>query len=244
VSALLRLRKFGKFGALSATLREEFDVKDLDLSGRTEYADCFSHDWYIRHMTGTQHGRIGEWFQRQMMDRTIATFLWFGVILGSAAALIGMLIFSSLRLLQAGFLILFFAGLLIMGSGGVNISEQLLSALLQAKQEEYRRDDYPYVMIGIRTITTWSLFSLAVGVVFLLSAPFDTLLFDVLGTGIMMFGNALLWGPMLSLFMVWAPLGIIYISLAIPFTFIIVPLAFYSAYRRIRYGRALQHDTL
>lgn len=238
MSALLRLRKVGQFRSLGKTLEKKFDVKGLDLSGRTDYSDCFSHDWYIRYMTGTQHGRIGEWFQRQLMDRTIATFLWFGVILGSAASLIGLLLFSSLRLLQVGALVLFFALLLIMGSGGVSISEQLLTALLRAKQEEYRRDDYAYVTVAIRTIMTWGLFSLVVGAVFLVSAPFDTLLFDVLGTGIMLFGDALLWGPMLALFVVWAPLGVIYISLVIPFIFIIIPVAIYSAYRRIRYGRA------
>ncbi|RDE17764.1 MAG: hypothetical protein C4K49_01315 [Candidatus Thorarchaeota archaeon] len=238
ISALLRLRKVGKFRSLGKTIEGKFDVKGLDLSGRTEYADCFSHDWYIRHMTGTQHGRMGEWFQRQMMERTIATFLWFGVLLGCSAMLIGLLVFSSLRLLQVGALVLFFAVLLVIGSGGVNVSEQLLAALLQAKPDEYRRDDYAYVRISIRTIMTWSLFCLAVGIVFLVSAPFDTLLFDVLGTGIMLFGDAVLWGPMLRLFLVWAPLGVIYISLVVPFIFIIVPLVIYSAYRRIRYGSA------
>ncbi len=236
MSALLRLRRLRQYRALSASLEKRFDVTGLDLSGRTEYADCFSHDWYVRHMTQTQHGRIGEWFQRQMMDRTEATFLWFSLILGSAAMLVGMLIFSSLRLLQAGFFVLFVAILLIMGSGGVSISDQLLSALLKVKQEDYRRDDYPYVSVGIRIVKTWTIFSLAVGVVFLVSAPFDTLLFDVVGTVIMLFGNAVLWGPMLVLFGVWLPLGVIYISLVVPFIFIIIPLALYTVYQRIRYG--------
>jgi len=102
ISALLRLRKFGQYRTLSASLQGKFDVKGLDLSGRTEYSDCFSHEWYVQHMTRTQHGRIGDWFQRQMMDRTIATFLWFGVLLGAAGGLSGLFLFLSLRLLQAG----------------------------------------------------------------------------------------------------------------------------------------------
>lgn len=238
VSALLRLRSAGKYRALRATLEKKFDVSGLDLSGRTEYSDCFSHDWYVKYMIGTQHGRLGEWFQRQMMDRTVATFLWFSMILGSAAMIFGLLLFSSLRLLQAGFVVLFFAALLIIGSGGVNISEHLLGALLRIKEEEYRRDDYPYMRIAMRTIMTWGVFSLFVGIVFLASAPFDTLLLDVVGGAIMLFGNAFLWGPMLTLFEVWAPLGVLYISLVVPFIFIIIPLAIYSLYQRIRYGKA------
>ncbi|RDE11990.1 MAG: hypothetical protein C4K47_09165 [Candidatus Thorarchaeota archaeon] len=238
MSALFRLRRFGRYKVLRTTLENQFDVSNLDLSGRTEYSNCFSHQWYIDIMRTTKHGRIGEWFQRQMTDRTIATFLWFAVLLGSAAMILGMVLISSIRLLQAGLLVLLFTLIVMVGSGGVNISEELLIALLRIKQDEYRRDDYPYVRIGMRTIVTWSVFCLVVGIVFLISAPFNSLLLDLVGTGVVLFGDAVLWGPMFSLFNVWAPLGVVYISLVVPFIFIIIPVTIYMLYQRIRFGPA------
>jgi hypothetical protein len=239
-SSFSRLRRYGRYKVLKATLEKQFDVSGLDLSGRTEYSSCYSHSWYIENIRASKHGRIGDWFQRQLFDRTIATLLWFGMVLGSAAAIVGILLISSIRLLQAGLLVLFFAFILVIGSSGVNVSEELFAALLKIKQEEYRRDDYPYVRMGMRIIMTWTMFSLIIGVVFLISAPFDTLLFDLVGTGIVLFGDALLWGPMFALFKGWAPLGLVYIALAVPFIFIIIPLAFYTLYQRVRYGRAQQ----
>jgi hypothetical protein len=238
MAAFSRLRKFGHYRVLRSTIESQFDLSDLDLSGRTEYSDCFSHSWYVDYMRLKRHGRLGEWFQRQMMDRTETTYLWFAVILGSSAAIIGYLMLSLFRVLFAGLFVLLFTLILAVGSGGASISEQLLAALLKIKPTEYRRDDYPYVRIAMRQIMTWNLPTLVIGLILLVSAPFGTLLFDLLGTGIMVFGETFLWGPTFALFNIWAPLGVAYISLVIPFIFIIVPLGFYTAYETIRYKHA------
>jgi hypothetical protein len=221
ISAFGRLRYFGRYWTLKRTLEDSFDVSDVELSGRTEYTNCFSHRWVIENMTRTKHGRIGGWFQSQLMYSTLLTILWFGVLLGSFGILFGMFIVSALMLIGGALLVFFFGSMLA------------LSAL---NQDEYQKGDYAYLRVALKSITVWTILSLIVGIAFLVSAPYGTLLFDLSGGAFLVFGDILLWGPMFSLFGVWPPLGILYISLVTPFIFMIIPLIFYLMYRRMRVG--------
>ena len=236
VSAFGRLRYFRRYWTLKRTLEDSFDVSDMDLSGRTEYSNCYSQQWVVENMTKTRHGRIGGWFQQQMMYSTLITLVWFGILLGAFGLLFGMFIVSALMLVGGALLIFFFGTLIAVGPGGPKYSEELLLALTILDRDEYRKGDYAYLRVALKSITLWATLSLIIGSMFLISAPYGTLLFDTAGVAFLAFGNALLWGPMFALFEVWPPLGILYISLATPFMFLIIPLIFYLIYRRIRVG--------
>jgi hypothetical protein len=236
ISAFGRLRYFGRYWTLKRTLEDSFDVSDVELSGRTEYTNCFSHRWVIENMTRTKHGRIGGWFQSQLMYSTLLTVLWFGILLGSFGILFGMFIVSALMLIGGALLVFFFGAIIAVGPGGPKYSEELLLALTALNQDEYQKGDYAYLRVALKSITVWTILSLIVGIAFLVSAPYGTLLFDLSGGAFLVFGDILLWGPMFSLFGVWPPLGILYISLVTPFIFMIIPLIFYLMYRRMRVG--------
>jgi hypothetical protein len=212
ISAFGRLRYFGRYWTLKRTLEDSFDVSDVELSGRTEYTNCFSHRWVIENMTRTKHGRIGGWFQSQLMYSTLLT------------------------LIGGALLVFFFGSIIAVGPGGPKYSEELLLALSALNQDEYQKGDYAYLRVALKSITVWTILSLIVGIAFLVSAPYGTLLFDLSGGAFLVFGDILLWGPMFSLFGVWPPLGILYISLVTPFIFMIIPLIFYLMYRRMRVG--------
>ncbi|MHA1965312.1 MAG: hypothetical protein ACW97G_12085 [Candidatus Thorarchaeota archaeon] len=197
---------------MKRTLEDSFDVSDVELSGRTEYTNCFSHRWVIENMTRTKHGRIGGWFQSQLMYSTLLT------------------------LIGGALLVFFFGSIIAVGPGGPKYSEELLLALSALNQDEYQKGDYAYLRVALKSITVWTILSLIVGIAFLVSAPYGTLLFDLSGGAFLVFGDILLWGPMFSLFGVWPPLGILYISLVTPFIFMIIPLIFYLMYRRMRVG--------
>jgi hypothetical protein len=235
ISAFGRLRYFGKYWTLKRTLEGSFDVSDVDISGRTEYANCFSQQWLIENMTKTKHGRIGGWFQRQLMYSTLMTIIWFGILLGSIGLLLGLFIVSALLLLGGALLIFFFGSLIALGPGGPKYSEELLLALTALNQDEYKIGDYAFLRVALKSVTLWTTISFIVGGTFLVSAPYGTLLFDIIGEAFLVFGDALLWGPMFVLFGVWPPLGILYVSLVTPFIFLIIPLIFYIMYRRLRY---------
>ena len=234
VSAFGRLRYFGKYWTLKRTLEDSFGVSDVDISGRTEYSNCFSQQWVIDNMTKTRHGRVGDWFQRQMMYSTLTTLIWFGILVGSLGFLIGLFIVSALLLAGGAILLFFFGSLIAVGPGGPKYSEELLLALTEINQEEYRKGDYAYLRVALKSITLWTILSFIIGGTFLLSAPYGTLIFDIMGSAFLVFGDALLWGPMFTLFEVWPPIGVIYISLVTPLIFIIFPLFFYLLYRRMR----------
>ena len=236
ISAFGRLRYFGRYWTLKKTLEASFDVSDVDLSGRTEYANCFSQRWVIDNMTRTKHGRIGGWFQRQMMYSTLLTVIWFGILIGSFGFIFGIFIVSAFMLLGGALLIFSFGALIAVGPGGPKYSEELLLALAVLNQDEYKKGDYAYLRVALKSVTIWTILSLIIGSVFLVSAPYGTLLFDTIGVAVLLFGDALLWGPMFGLFEVWPPLGVLYISLMTPFIFIIIPLIVYLIYRRIKFG--------
>lgn len=236
ISAFGRLRYFGKYWTLKRTLEDSFDVSDVDVSGRTEYANCFSQQWVIENMIRTKHGRIGGWFQRQMMYSTLITVLWFGILLGSFGLLFGLFIVNAFLLLGGALLIFFFGSIIAVGPGGPKYSEELLLALTALNQDDYQKGDYAYLRVALKSIVLWTILSLIIGITFLISAPYGTLLFDTIGGAFLVFGDALLWGPMFVLFEVWPPIGILYISLVTPFIFLIIPLIFYIMYRRMRFG--------
>lgn len=236
ISALGRLRYFKTYLTLKGTLEDSFEVSDVDVSGRTEYANCFSHKWVIENMTRTKHGRIGGWFQNQMMYSTLITVLWFGIMIGSLGFLFGLLIVSALRLVGGALIIFFFGSLIAVGPGGPKYAEELLLALTALNQDEYQKGDYAFLRVALKSITLWTVLSFIIGGTFLISAPYGTLLFDTVGGAFLVFGDVLLWGPMFVLLEVWPPIGILYISLVTPFIFLIIPLIFYLMYRRLKYG--------
>jgi hypothetical protein len=235
ISAFGRFRYFRTYWTLKRTLEGSFDVSDVDISGRTEYANCFSHKWVIENMTRTKHGRIGGWFQHQMMYSTLITVIWFGVVIGSFGFLFGLFIVSAFRVVGGALFIFFFGALIAVGPGGPKYSEELLLALTALNQEEYQKGDYAFLRVALKSVTLWTILAFIIGSTFLISAPYGTLLFDMVGGGFLVFGDALLWGPMFVLFEVWPPIGILYISLVTPFIFIIIPLIFYLMYRRLKY---------
>jgi hypothetical protein len=217
-------------------LEENFDTSGFDLTGNTAYTDCFSHEWVVDKFSRVQHNKFGLWFQQQFLYSTLFTSLWFGIVMGVSAMLFGVLVLSSLLTLGWGIFIFFFGALIAMGPGGPKYAEELLLDLSKISKLELSREDYPFVKIALRSIGQWSALSLTIGTVFLVSSPFGTLLFDVLGGVIVNFGELFLWGPMFQLFDVFLPLGIIYIALVIPLIFIILPLFLYIIYKRVRYS--------
>ena len=235
ISAFGRLRYFGKYWTLKRTMEDSFDVTDVDISGRTEYSNCFSQQWVIENMTRTKHGRIGGWFQRQMMNSTLLTIIWFGILIGAIGLLFGLFIVSALLLVGGALLLFFFGSLIAVGPGGPKYSEELLLALTALNQDEYQKGDYAFLRVALKSVTLWTTISFIIGGTFLVSAPYGTLLFDIIGDAFLAFGDVLLWGPMFILFEVWPPIGILYISLVTPFIFLIIPLIFYLMYRRLRY---------
>ena len=244
LSAFGRLRHFGTYRSINRYLKENFDVNDLDFSGKTAYTDCFSHEWVMDNFSRKKHNKIGNWFQNQLLYSTLFTSLWFGIAVGVVGMLIGVLVVSSLLVLGFGLFIFFFGAIIAMGPGGPKYSEELLLDLNKIDKQRYSREDYPYVKIAVRSITQWTVLSLIIGGIFALSAPFGTLLFDVSGAIFLQFGDLVLWGPMFQLFGIFAPLGVIYIALVIPFIFIIIPLTLYILYKRIRYSSIFEMEQL
>ncbi|MFW9850893.1 MAG: hypothetical protein ACFFF4_17335 [Candidatus Thorarchaeota archaeon] len=244
ISAFGRLRHIKSFLSINRYLKETFDVDGLDLTGNTAYTDCFSHEWVVDKFSKVQHNRFGLWFQQQFLYSTLFTSLWFGIVVGVSAMLFGILVISSFLTLGTGIFIFFFGALIAMGPGGPKYSEELLLDLNKISKLDLSREDYPFVKIALTSISQWTLFSCIIGAIFLISAPYGTLLFDVSGAFLVHFGELVLWGPMYQLFDIFLPLGIIYISLIIPFIFIIIPLFIYIIYKRIRFSSLFDMNQL
>jgi hypothetical protein len=228
------MRKFGLYQNLKKNLENSYDVGDMDLSGRTKYTNCISHQFVIDTMTKTKHGRLGSWFQRQFMYSTLMTSIVFGIVAGLISVFIGLFIVSSVLIAGGGIAVLFFGVLLAVGPGGPKFSETLLGELMNLKSDELGREDYPYVRIAMNSVTSWTTFAMIVGFVFLVSAPWAGPLSELVVGSLAMFGESVLWSPMVWLMQIWPPFGAVYISLMIPFIFIIIPGTLYFGINRIR----------
>ncbi len=92
-----RLRKVRSHRELQHQLQEAYEVSNLDVSGNTRYASCFSHNWVIDNITRKSHSRLGAMLQDHLANNTLLAGMWIGFIVGISSLLITLFFIQSLR---------------------------------------------------------------------------------------------------------------------------------------------------
>ncbi|TFG33850.1 hypothetical protein EU527_06365 [Candidatus Thorarchaeota archaeon] len=199
IVTLYRLRKVKQHHRLEELIRERYDVSSLDLSGSTQYVDCYSHNWVIDNISRKTHSKIGSKFQDLLANNTLIAGIWVGLLVSISSMLMVFLLLESLRSIGT-VIIIFGAGMLIaIGPGGPRYAENLLDAIMQNSIDELNTHDYVYVKIANDTIKRSIIVNVIFASVFLLISPWGDLLPILLAQGIAYFSVNILLEPALFL---------------------------------------------
>jgi len=238
LTAVWRARNIRSYRKFQENLEMTVDVANLDLSGQTEYTNCYSHQWVIENMYLKKHSRIGRSFQEQLMEDTLVTVLWFGLALGLVSMFIGVFLISSLLVVGSAVGVFAAGALIIVGPGSPRDSEELLAALIEVGPSQLCREDYPYVRIAVASMVRWTVFTFTIGIAFLMVSPWADMFPEIVALVISAFTENLLYTPALILSEIWVPLAFVYMATAIPLFLVIVPKIVLDVLKRMRAKRS------
>jgi hypothetical protein len=223
INTLWRLRKLEAYSRLMGSIAREFDVKNVDFSGKTKYTDCISHEWIIDNSVRKKHSRLGLMFQEHLFNSTLAAALWVGYAIGIGYAVILALIFTrSIETVGLSIVVFVFGFFILLGPGSVKISEELLDELMKHEAEELCVADYVYTAISFSTVKNWLVKSGILGIVVLVVSPFANLIPTSLAAAVSIFTVFVVWNPGLFLAQIWYPLALIYMAGILPAIFIVI----------------------
>ena len=204
------------------TIADQYDVQTLDLSGKTEYVRCKSHDWVMDNMIRRKHGRIGTWFQEHLHDNTLGAALCIGFAVGMAAIILGLIFIRSIEIAGMSIIVFAVGALIIIGPGGPKVSEELLLSIEKYSIEELCNEDFVYVKISYDSIKNWLLTSGILGAAIIIVSPWAELIPIGLAVAVSVFSEYILWAPALLLAEIWFPLSLMYLAAVIPILILVV----------------------
>jgi hypothetical protein len=207
-----RLRKVRRQHELQYRLETAYEVDNLDLSGNTQYASCFSHKWVMKNITMKSHSRLGAMLQNHLADSTLFAFMWIGFIVGTSSMLLTLLLVQSMRAIGT-VIVIFMVGVLIaMGPGGPRYSENLLDAVMGVEIDNLNSQDYVYVKLANDTITHSAIINVAIASIFILISPWGQFLPSFLAQGIALFTVTIILNPASFLMQFNIGAAIVYIA--------------------------------
>ena len=228
---------------LQERMKGFFDTSESDLSGKTEYTDCFSHAWITENVVRTPHGRLGRYVQELLMDKTLFAITGIGIVL-SLSILIAVVFFMASLIAFGPSAIVFLVGaLVIMGPGEVKISEMLLAKVSEQEFSQLNQEDYVYVSLAVRSIARWLRISGLIGISFIVISPIGEDLPATLAWLFVTISNTLLFDPALVANDLWFPLAFFYVISMSVLLIYIIPKVIIDALRRIRIRNRNQSDT-
>jgi len=212
IVTVYRMRKIREHHELEKRLHDSFNVGDLDISGNTRYASCFSHHWVINNITNRSHSRFGAMLQDHLANNTLIAGIWIGFIVGISSMILALLLVQSLRAIGT-VIVVFIVGLMIaVGPSAPRYSEDLLDAVLENEFDGLNAQDYVYVKIANDTIKRSVLINTTLGIVLIVLAPWGAYLPSLFAQAVAMFTAYLIWGPAQFLIEFNIGLSIFYIA--------------------------------
>ncbi len=212
VVALYRVRKITIHRRLQKNLQETYDISNLDLSGNTQYASCYSHQWVMDNITRKSHSRIGAIFQEHLANNTLFAAMWVGFLVGISSLVITLLLIQSLRVIGTVIVIFILGMLIALGPGGPRYSESFLDAVLEKEIEELNAQDFVYVKIANDTILRSVIVNVSLGLLFILISPWADMIPVLLAQVIAIVTVMLIWEPAVVLFNYNIGLALLYIG--------------------------------
>ena len=218
IVTLYRMRKVRPHRGLQSQLQDAYDVSNLDTSGNTRYASCFSHNWVIDNIAKKSHSRFGSLIQEHLAHNTLFAGIWIGIIVGTSSMLLTLLLVQSLRAIGTVIVIFLVGAMISMGPSGPRYSENLLDSVLKNQIDDLNAQDFVYVKIANDTIKRAVIVNVVLASLFIIIAPWADMLPVLLAQGIAVITVGLIWEPAILLMSFNVGFAILYIAAFISIT--------------------------
>jgi len=215
---IYRLRNVKQHRTLQHQIQETYDVSDLDTSGNTRYASCYSHTWVMDNITRKSHSKFGSMLQDHLANNTLMAGIWIGLVVGTSSLILTLLLVQSLRTIGTVIIIFVVGALIALGPGGPRYSENLLDAVKKNEIDDLNAQDYVYVKIANDTIKRAVIVNVVLASLLIIVSPWGDLLPTLLAQGIAIITVGLIWQPAAFLLTYNIALAMIYIAVFIGVT--------------------------
>jgi hypothetical protein len=220
ISAILRSRYYTIAKQTIEFFQSNPDVPDEYTEDDVSYQGSFSQKWVVENLSRRKYGRFYRLVNDVLLDNTLYGFFFLALLL----IFIPLLIWSAILRSPAEYWTSIgsgvFALMIIIGTGGPKVSEELLQAIDEAGTQKLSKGDYPFIVIARNQIIISVTVKIFFAACFLLLVPFAEnmpIAFGGFGTFI---AESFLWFPFTYL----APISIVlaFVFLAAEITLIIV----------------------
>lgn len=211
-----------------------FNTADIDLSGKTEYTDCFSHAWVTENVIRTPHGRLGSHLQELLRDKTLFAMMGIGIGLSLSLLIVVVFFMASLIAFGPAAIVFLVGALVIVGPGEAKMSELLLAKVSEQEFSQMNQEDYVYVSLAVRSIGRWLRISGLIGISFIVISPLGENLPAKLAWLVAIFSNTLLFDPALVANDLWFPLAFFYLISMSVLLIYIIPKVIIALLRKLR----------
>ena len=232
IAGIFRIRKLSDYAYLKNRLEDTYAIDDVDLSGKTEYTNCFAQEWVYESTTLRKHGRVGNAFQSNLFSNTLSVAIVIGLVMGLISVIIGVLFIHGVQSFGMAIFVIAVGLAVVVGPGEPRVSEDLLRAMLNAEYRKLCENDYPYVVVAVNSIKKWGIITIILGGVFLLITPFAESVPTSLAWILAYVSDLLFWQPALFLMEISAVIAILYLASIIPILIFLITKIF-STLRRL-----------
>lgn len=185
----------------------KLELGEPDISGKKQYTSCKSHRWVMKNVVIGDYSKAGEGFRNFMMNRTLIGTLILSIFLGIIPVILVYFLFQSFNLIGMSLVLIFIAVYVSLGPGNVEVSNRLVNFLIEDDESDYSVGDIAYASISQKSMESWRLKLVLIGVGSVVLAPWGE-----------QFPVALIW--VFTQFIGWA-----YLNIFVPLSPISMPLA-------------------
>ncbi len=170
-NTVLMARRLRDYMKVQRLLESSFDVSSIDVSGRTEYVRCLSHQWAMDNVVRDRPGWLGTRVYEYLRDNTFSASICILLIVGVSVLLSGILIVRSIAVLGGASIVLLFSVLALLGPEGPRSAEMYLRFMLRVNKSSLNAEDYAYTRLAISSIRGWLYKSTLIAILLLIMAP-------------------------------------------------------------------------
>ena len=220
ISAMLRGRFFNIAKYTIEYFQSTPDIPDDYTIDGVSYQGSFSQQWVAENLSTRKYGIFYRLINDVILDNTLYGFLFLALLLVFIPLLIWSVVLKAPAAYWTSIGSSFIAIVIIMGTGGPKVSEELIQAINEVGTEKLSKRDFPFIVIARNQLLISIIVKVFFAAGFLILVPFAENLPETFGNFAAYMAESLLWIP----FTYFAPVSIVlaFIFLAAEITLIII----------------------
>ncbi len=242
VSAAYRSRVYMDATHFLEKIEAEYGPQSVDLSGHTGYPGCFSQEWVLDNVTNRKYGRVFTFINDFLLDNTLGGFMCLALIVFFIPLFLWFTLLSIPPEYWTAVGGAFIGIFVIYGTGGPQMSQELVNAVLTTGYDEINDNDYVYLLIAKKQLFQSVVLRVIIGAGFIMLVPAAVDVPVAFALAIAWIAYFIIWGPVTFL----EPISIIfalgYVAAIIPILLVIIGKLATMAVGRVRTASAFHTD--